>query len=841
MFTKPFVAATQKVTGFAKGISDVLSGFKRIVGYRIIRSIIKEITQGFSEGIKNLYGWSSLVGDKFKSSMDSIATSMMYFKNSIGAAVAPIINALAPALDFLIDKAVALINVINQLLAKLSGATSWTRAKKKATEYGDAVGGAGKAAKDAMRYLAPFDELNVLPDQKDSSGGSGSGDDYSDMFETVSEFNEKISDFAENIKKAVGEGDWQGLGTLLGNKVNELVDKVNFAGLGSKVGGYINAWFTTKYWTLETINFQNIGGKISEFLNNAIGQIDFNVLGRSLVQKFTIIGDLLIGWLENFDFGQATAKLSDFITGVFGQIKDWIQKVDWGQLGDTLYDDLKSAVTGIKFSDIASTLFELLGSAISGAVSLVASFIHDAVKDIWGYFMSFAKDENGDGEVAGGEILEGILKGIVNAVKNIGTWIKDNIWTPFVDGLKSTFGIHSPAATMEPLGKDIGDGLLEGIKNVFKNLKNWIQTNVLDKIQGAIDKGKEIVVTIKTKISEWKDAFNSWLDGLKGNNEGASFNVTAVVNNMVDQIPVAKKKIENMVANFKDKIDSIPVAKKTIDGMKSIFTSVKDSIPSVQKVIGSVKATFTTWENKLSNVWSYAKASFNTWANNLGTPSLNSRANFTTYSDSISGYPNINSRANFVSWLDNIWGTPDVNATASFVNAVDNIPYTPTISVIADIKEAVDAGKSYIRRAAGGVLNHGIWSNIPQYAGGTSRAHGSMFVAGESGPEVVGHIGGRTEVLNKSQLASAMYSSVTAAMSQSLNALAFKVAQPIGSYSDDRSGMSEDTLYKAFVRALNDANTDTVVEIDGDVVYQKMVQRNKQNTRRTGVNAMMAT
>ena len=78
-------------------------------------------------------------------------------------------------------------------------------------------------------------------------------------------------------------------------------------------------------------------------------------------------------------------------------------------------------------------------------------------------------------------------------------------------------------------------------------------------------------------------------------------------------------------------------------------------------------------------------------------------------------------------------------------------------------------------------------------------------------------------------------------MSQSLNALAFKVAQPIGNYSDDRSGMSEDTLYKAFVRALNDANTETVVEIDGDVVYQKMVQRNKQNTRRTGVNAMMAT
>jgi hypothetical protein len=68
------------------------------------------------------------------------------------------------------------------------------------------------------------------------------------------------------------------------------------------------------------------------------------------------------------------------------------------------------------------------------------------------------------------------------------------------------------------------------------------------------------------------------------------------------------------------------------------------------------------------------------------------------------------------------------------------------------------------RKALGGILSNGIWQNIPQYAGGTSNAHGSLFLAGEAGPEVVGHVGGRTEVLNKSQIASAMYSAVQAAM-----------------------------------------------------------------------------
>lgn len=67
--------------------------------------------------------------------------------------------------------------------------------------------------------------------------------------------------------------------------------------------------------------------------------------------------------------------------------------------------------------------------------------------------------------------------------------------------------------------------------------------------------------------------------------------------------------------------------------------------------------------------------------------------------------------------------------------------------------------------ASGGVYSGGTWSDIPQYASGTTNAHGSLFIAGEAGPEVVGHIGGRTEVLNKSQLAATMYSAVRAAMS----------------------------------------------------------------------------
>ena len=95
-----------------------------------------------------------------------------------------------------------------------------------------------------------------------------------------------------------------------------------------------------------------------------------------------------------------------------------------------------------------------------------------------------------------------------------------------------------------------------------------------------------------------------------------------------------------------------------------------------------------------------------------------------------------------------------------------------------------------MRTALGGVFSNGRWSRIPQYANGTLNAHGSLFWAGEAGPEVVGHAGGRTEVLNKSQLASAMYSAVQAAMAPAAANFA-SAAQSMG-VAD--AGMDMETL-----------------------------------------------
>lgn len=373
--------ALGKLKSRLDGITSIFRSIGRIAFYRAIRAAIRAVTQAFSEGTKNLYGWSkaaggaTIAGRTFAQTMDSLATSGGYFKNSIGAMVGPLISAFAPAIDFIIDKVVALINVLNQLFALLGGATSWNRATRKAQEFEDAAGGAGGAAKEALRYLAPFDELNVLPDDKKGGGGGGGGTDYDGMFEETSEFLEGLQDFAENIKKYWENQDWVGLGIYLGDKINELVDSIDFAGAGAKVGEFINDWFTTKYWTIKEINFENIGAKIGEFLNNAIEKIEFAVIGRTLAQKFTILPDLIIGLIQGTDWTAVGTSIGDFIRGAFNEWTEWFNSKDWEQIGSDIAGAIGKAIAGIDPSSVAVSIKNFLSAAWSAGVGLLTGIV----------------------------------------------------------------------------------------------------------------------------------------------------------------------------------------------------------------------------------------------------------------------------------------------------------------------------------------------------------------------------------------------------------------------------------------------------------------------------------
>lgn len=186
-------------------LNGLIKKFAQIAKYRMLRTVLKYITSGFSEGVQNVYQYSKAIGSSFAPSMDSAATSILQMKNSIGAAVAPLIQSLIPVLQKVVDWFITLVNYVNQFFALMRGQATWTRAVPATTTAFGKQEKAAKGAANAMKdLLADWDELNIIQSQT-SGAGSGLGtsdvEEYLNMFEEVATFNsdiKKVVDFLKN-------------------------------------------------------------------------------------------------------------------------------------------------------------------------------------------------------------------------------------------------------------------------------------------------------------------------------------------------------------------------------------------------------------------------------------------------------------------------------------------------------------------------------------------------------------------------------------------------------------------------------------------------------------------
>lgn len=194
--------ANNSSRNYNKGLRGLLGTAKRFLVFGTFFTIQRQISQAFSEGTQNLYQYSKAIDGKFAKSMDRLATSFLYMKNAIGAAVAPIINAFTPALESLIDTVADFGNKLAETFAALSGATTFKKAIKYHKEYAEAVNQTNNA-------LAKFDEINNITTSKgDETQNFGS------MFETAQvgqgididgEKFERISSIFGKLKKIWGE------------------------------------------------------------------------------------------------------------------------------------------------------------------------------------------------------------------------------------------------------------------------------------------------------------------------------------------------------------------------------------------------------------------------------------------------------------------------------------------------------------------------------------------------------------------------------------------------------------------------------------------------------------
>lgn len=186
-------------------LSNFISSFTRMARTRLIRAMIKQITSGITTGIENAYRYSQKLGSSFATNMDSAASSLLQMKNSIGAALMPVLETLIPYLEVAVDWFIDLVNYANQFFALMSGQSTWTRATKTSAKAFDDVKNSATGASSAIKdLLADWDELNIIQSSA-SSSSSGTGTsaitDSLSMFEEVSVFSQKIKDVVDWIQE----------------------------------------------------------------------------------------------------------------------------------------------------------------------------------------------------------------------------------------------------------------------------------------------------------------------------------------------------------------------------------------------------------------------------------------------------------------------------------------------------------------------------------------------------------------------------------------------------------------------------------------------------------------
>ena len=477
-------------------------------------------------------------------SMSELSSGSMYLKNSFAAAFAPILSIVVPPLTTIINLLATAVGWINQFFAALGGGTTFIKAKKTNEDYAKSLKKTGGAASKAGKEANKA--LAPFDKLNKLEEKSGSGDGGSGGSGT---------DPSQMFETATIDKEISDFANKLKNMWNA-GDSIDWNAAGHKFGYGINSAIQMAYWFLDTVNFTNIGSHIAELFNGALSEIDFYYAGGLLVKGMTIIPDMIIGFFTTLDWGLVGVSISDFLIGAFDEGTKFFQKYDWSGLGSTLWQKFKDLVAGIDWGDIATSTFTFFGAAIRAALGFLGGFFGSVGADIKKWWDTEIKGQDWK------ETAANLLKALGEGFVNIGTWALENIVDPFCAAL---FG-EDVWSDVKEAGKDIWDGFCEGVKQFFTNPGAFIKANITD----PFVKGVKNLLGIHSPSTVMKEIGGYTVEGFNAGVESGQTGTQGVVQKWASKVGEW----------FSEKlgISSNKDAKESQDWAESIMSGYNDTI-----------------------------------------------------------------------------------------------------------------------------------------------------------------------------------------------------------------------------------------------------------------------
>jgi hypothetical protein len=506
------------------------------------------------------------------------------------AGILPAIQALNALMSKLMQAANAFRNFMYVLMGKkLKGSQSGvsdivsnlggieTAGDDASSGLDDATSSA-KKLKKALSVL-PFDQLNQLTDNSDNSGteskslGSGLGDladsfagiqDSLDEVLTVDET--PINKWAAKIRKAFINKDWQGLGFTIADMINVGMQKI-----------------------YEVINWNNVGPKITEFVNafttafnSMVSGIDFDLMGRLLgagINTAVNTLNLLLGD-GGIDFSGIGAKLSQLLKGA-------IKEIDWTGLGN------------------------LIGNSFMASWKMLSGFVKDMSKKDGAGITGWGKLGTAIGKALNGAIkkidmntiadaLSGLLNGAFESLKSFTeTFNWDDLATKIRDGIAKFI--------KETNWKENGQALGDFISHLCTALKDSLTTDTfyefgqgVGTFLGELPWGEILSTAADLILGGLSDAFNGLVDGIKENHPlvgslvdilGKAF-IAVKIANITGISTLVGSLVGHIASKIAEKKNAEMIAEKLADVLGDGTSGAKEAIKDLGDAAGSSSSKF---------------------------------------------------------------------------------------------------------------------------------------------------------------------------------------------------------------------------------------------------------
>lgn len=571
-----FESAMQKVQS---GISGELEPLRRL-GYdlSVARLEQERLNLGIDKSVSSMtqaeksqlryYAMMTQVtqvqGDMART-LENPANMLRVLRAELEQAARAVGNIFIPILTKVLPIAIAVASALQEIIAAIAALFGVT---VKSPKWGDAIGSASAgsgaiadnmdsaagSAKELKRYLAGFDELNVLPDQNqggsESGAGVGGGDLGLDLpgydflknavTTQIDEWKKKleplVSFVKDNLKEILGLIATIGIALLAWKLSNDFLNGIMALKTLGKNGLSIPltiaagviltaASFSIEFRAikdaiedkLNSFNFGEIilsglGGTVGAgVIGKGIGQLIFKAFKGSAVAKaITAGGGTISTGLIGAAIGGIVAGIPMFVTGVYDAIMNGLNTLN-GLLipaGSTLAATGIGAIIGTAIGSVGGPVGAAIGALVGlviGALTDLGILIYQKWDEICAFFAPVAEWFNVNVIQPISGFFSGLWDGIVDTFSPAISWFSD-LW-------------GSVSQTFEDVFYNIGvlvSGTWETIKIVWGIVSDWFDTNVIQPVasffSGLWDGISSWAIKSWNKISTVFSGIAAWFD-----------------------------------------------------------------------------------------------------------------------------------------------------------------------------------------------------------------------------------------------------------------------------------------------------------------------------------------